>query len=575
MEQQNPKTLRKWRYTWEAQSHSPNLRLFLFDSKTNPKTHCKSLNVTTLLGKSHLLLTWIDDKASASSLHVPIPKVLLDTDSPINFKALDDHIEVKLVLLLPIDHPLVISDFDLVGVREKSTPLVMGYDLKSLSSMKGVYFHCRNCSTRLTKKALLDFSEMPSINWRESADNWFGTCCCSFGGISEKMVAKYTNSYTCSSGMCLLSATTVLLSKDDLIEFVSSGGDGIEERFVSSLALSCDLGGVESGSRGESIRGQVDDSMRKAAMSECCVHDAPDSSESLKLNQQFEFVSSGRNGIENQFESSSTLSSDCGGAESSYRSSEGYENGGESIRGLACGEVDGSSKAMMNECCVHDSPDSSESLRLEQQLLTLDKKFLLDGFLEDVFMAKASNVSKNVEWIEYVCSECSSPLGAYPSSGGLNSDKPIDGGVRLFKCCISTSSVSSESSDVFRKYTLERMFTNQLVECAKEELSFHVLVKDLTTKLPLFQIVILNPNTWSWTGLCSSQDEPGSMLELSPVVKVLFSDCNSSVVKKIDEEVYILNGQGEELIELLTNASKFLPSSCSFLQGSLVSSMHL
>lgn len=514
MEQQNPKPQRPWRYTWEAQSHSPNLRLFLFDSTTNPKTHCKSFNVSIIIGKSQLLVTWINDNEDEATskeeivyLLVPIPRVLLDTESPVNFKALEDYIEVRLVLLLPVDHPLV-SDFNLVtDSREKSAPLEMGYDLKTLSLMGGVHIYCRNCSTRLTKKELFDFSEMPSINWRESADNWFGTCCCSFGGISEKMVVKYTNSYTCSSGLCLLSATTVLLSKDDLVECTLS--NGIENQIESSLALSFDLGGGEPGSR---------------------------SSEGI--------------------------------------SDESHENGGESF----CGKVDDLKqpclgKASMPECCVHESPDSNDSFHLEQQL-TLDKKLLLDGFLEDVFMAKASNVSKNVDWIEFACPECLSPLGAYPSGVGSNG-KPIDDGVRLFKCYISTSSAAGESSDVFRKYTLERMFINQLVECAKEELSFHVLVKDLTTKSPLFNIVILNPNTFSSTGLCSSRDEPGSTLELSPIVKVLFSDCSSSVVKKIDEEVYILKGQGEELIQLITNASKFLPSSCSYLQGSRVSSMHL
>ncbi|CAA7032607.1 unnamed protein product [Microthlaspi erraticum] len=492
--EQNPKTQRKWRYTWEAQSHSPNLRLFLFDSITNPKIHCKCLDVSIILGKSQLLVTWIDDdeekgREEVVSLRVPVPRVLLDAESPVNFRALEDHIEVRLALLLPVDHPLV-SDFNLATDSEKSAPLVMDYDLKTLSSLGGVLINCRNCSNRLTKKALFDFSEMPSINWRESADNWFGNCCCSFGRISEKMVANYTDSYTCSTGLCLLSATTVLLSKDDLI--------GIGDQFESSVALSCDLVGVDI-----------------------------------------------------------------------------HENGGESV----CGKVDDLmlrciDKEAMPECCVHDSDGATESFQLEQKL-TLDKKFLLDGFLEDVFMAKALNVSKNVEWIEFVCPECSSPLGAYPSGVGSNDKKPIDGGVRLFKCYVSTSSASGEASDVFRKYTLERMFTNQLVECAKEELSFHVLVKDLRSKSPLFQIVILNPNTWSSSGLCSSRDEAGSALELAPVVKVLFSDCVSSLGKKIDEEVYILKGQGEELIELLTDASKFLPSSCAYLQGSLVSSMHM
>ncbi|WZZ74086.1 hypothetical protein YC2023_085456 [Brassica napus] len=493
--EQNPKTeRRKWRYTWEAQSHSPNLRLFLFDSETNPKNHCNNLSVSIIPEKSQLLVSWIGSEAERRedgvSLRVTVPRVLLDAESPIKFRALDDHIEVRLALLLPVDHPLV-SDL-VTGDGEKSAPLVMGYDVKTLTLMGGVHLHCRKCSVRLTKRALYEFSEMPSVNWRESADNWFGTCCCSFGGISEKMVVKYTNSYACSSGLCLLSATTVLLSEDDLVECVLSDKVG--------TGRGCDLGGVEFGS----VRSEVD--------------------------------------------------------------SESHENGG---------EVDDSRDKVSSvpECCVHDSHGSSEGFQLDQRL-TLDKKFLLDGFLEDVFMAKASNVSKNVGWIELACPECSSPLGAYPSGCGSNNE-PIDGGVRLFKCYISTSPATGESSDVFRRHTLERMFTNQLVECAKEELSFHVLVKDLTTKSHLFQIIILNPNSWSLTGLCSSLDEAGSTSELSPIVKVLFSDCNSSLVKKVDEEVYILKGQGEELIELLTRASKFLPSSCAYLQDSLVSSMHL
>ncbi|XP_013644713.2 uncharacterized protein LOC106349315 [Brassica napus] len=493
----NPKTeRRKWRYTWEAQSHSPNLRLFLFDSETNPKNHCNNLNVSILPEKSQLLVTWNGSEAEGRedgvSLRVPVPRVLLDAESTVKFRALDDHIEVRLALLLPVDHPLV-SDLVIDGV--KSAPLAMEYDVKALTLMGGVHLHCRKCSVRLTKRALFEFSEMPSVNWRESADNWFGTCCCSFGGISEKMVVKYTNSYACSSGLCLLSATTVLLSEDDLVECVLSDKVG--------TGRGCDLGGVELGS--------------------------------------------GRSEV----------------------NSDSHEDG--------CEVDDSRDKASSSvpECCVHDeSPGSSESFELDQKL-TLDKKFLLDGFLEDVFMAKASNVSKNVDWIELACPECSSPLGAYPSGCGSN-DKPIDGGVRLFKCYISTSSATNgESSDVFRRYTLGRMFTNQLVECAKEELSFHVLVNDLTTKSHLFQIIILNPNSWSLTGLCSSLDEAGSTLELRPIVKVLFSDCKSALVKKVDEEVYILKGQGEELIELLTRASKFLPSSCAYLQGSLVSSMHL
>ncbi|KAG6399575.1 hypothetical protein SASPL_141056 [Salvia splendens] len=58
---------------------------------------------------------------------------------------------------------------------------------------------------------------MPSVNWREVADNWFGNCCCTFGGVSEKLVAEYAKSYTCVPGVCLLNSTSVALSTGDIL----------------------------------------------------------------------------------------------------------------------------------------------------------------------------------------------------------------------------------------------------------------------------------------------------------------------------------------------------------------------
>lgn len=89
--------------------------------------------------------------------------------------------------------------------------------MKSLSSCGGVHFYCRNCEFNLTRSPLSDFVEMPSVDWREVADNWFGACCCSFGGISEKLVARFANSYTSAKGVCLLNFATVTVCKDDLV----------------------------------------------------------------------------------------------------------------------------------------------------------------------------------------------------------------------------------------------------------------------------------------------------------------------------------------------------------------------
>lgn len=106
-EVENP---RKWRFTWEAQSHIPTLRLFLFDSQTKPSLHCRNLQVHVSLSQSLVLLTWFENDKQFS-LRVPLPRVLIDDEPPVSFRAMDDHIEVKLVLLLPVGHPIV-SSFD-------------------------------------------------------------------------------------------------------------------------------------------------------------------------------------------------------------------------------------------------------------------------------------------------------------------------------------------------------------------------------------------------------------------------------------------------------------------------------
>lgn len=98
---------RKWRFTWEAQSHIPTLRLLLFDSYTNPSLQCQNLKVHLNLQESVLSVAWFQDLDM--SIRVPMPPVLVDAESPLSFRAFEDHIEVKLVLLLPVDHPIILN----------------------------------------------------------------------------------------------------------------------------------------------------------------------------------------------------------------------------------------------------------------------------------------------------------------------------------------------------------------------------------------------------------------------------------------------------------------------------------
>ncbi|XP_071711882.1 uncharacterized protein [Rutidosis leptorrhynchoides] len=492
----NPK---KWRFTYESNSHVPILRLYIFNPYINPSSQCVNLNATILFDKSLLKVKWLannhdaDDDNQLASIYVPIPRVLIDVDSPINLRAFDDHIEVKFVLVLPVDHPIVYNfDFDsgqdvVASQNDEFQPLQLDSDVKKLASCGEVFFYCRGCSTKLTRPVRF-FREMPSVNWREAADNWFGTCCCSFGGVSEKLVAKYANLYTCSSDVCLLDATSVVLCKDDLIGYKFP--DQVDKQENKSLGLS-------------------------------------------KLKISSEVVAK-------------NLSTDA----------------------LS---VDHSSQ---HECC-HVHVDEEQTHSTDE--LPVNKASLLNGLLGNSFMVTSSYLSKDVIWSEISCPHCSCLLGAYPRDNivGTSNGSPLNDSVHLFKCFVSTCLPVGGPTDLFRKYTLERMFTRQLLESAEDELSFRTVVRNLHTRSPMLQIVLLNPNSWCSFGDCMDEMVPNPNIIMYPMIKVLFSDCSNqteSQLRKLDEwvaknqvgDIYMLMSKG--LTESLKLANSMLPPSHACLQ---------
>jgi len=169
----------KWRYTWEAQSHTPNLRLLLFPFPFS-KTLNPSLNLTVHLHSPPSFLTLT---STALSLSVPIPNVLLDADFPPAVRSFSDHIEVKLLLLLPVDHPVLSVVHQTLPLPQPllmdygkyfrflllsflfilfyfydlfliSLVLCFGLDVDKLSSAGEVEFVCRSCQYGLTKKPI-------------------------------------------------------------------------------------------------------------------------------------------------------------------------------------------------------------------------------------------------------------------------------------------------------------------------------------------------------------------------------------------------------------------------------------
>lgn len=88
---------------------------------------------------------------------------------------------------------------------------------------------------------------------------------------------------------------------------------------------------------------------------------------------------------------------------------------------------------------------------------------------------------------------------------------------------------------VISKYTVEKMFANRLTECANDESTFRFVIRDLTTKYPVLQIILLNPDTWSCSGDCTRAEDkdPALKLQLRPVIKVLFSDSKAATESQL------------------------------------------
>lgn len=274
------------------------------------------------------------------------------------------------------------------------------------------------------------FKEMPSINWQDVADNWFGSCCCSFGGISEKMVTRYAELYKCAAGACLLDTAAVIICKDDLVGCESLKWDQNHDEFKLNLVNGAlqTRNMLGNGSQQEELIHLKKDSFVEpnvdGEVSHLCEED--------KLNKILEYEV-----IQNTSNSMSSGTSE-------------FQNAENPVTFAACSTnmKDESGNYNAGCCSLKTSEGSSKEHKpgAGSELLT-HQKLLLDGFLWNGFVGRSSNISKDVQWVEFMCPQCSSILGAYPCS---YDNSMLDGGVRLFKCHISTSLPVLDSNDLFR-----------------------------------------------------------------------------------------------------------------------------
>ncbi|XP_039126316.1 uncharacterized protein LOC120262289 [Dioscorea cayenensis subsp. rotundata] len=586
---------RKWRYTWETLAHIPVLRLYLFDSHTDPSVRCRSLESFVRFEESLLLVSWIEDDGDVL-LRVPFPKVLIDHSCPIESIAKHDHIQIKLSLVLPVDHPL---NADISGdAPDKLLPLNLCSDIENISSGNLDLF-CKNCSTKLTRQPVSRFVEMPSVNWQEAADNWFGGCCCSFGGISEKLVSEYTNAYSCVEGTCLVDVASLIICKDDLEGYTfQQVSDGFSECSSKSHLVTSD-GFTEFVKEVGGENSQEDTCEYSEVGAESASHLVNGPSECKDDHSPCALLSSADHGVESQealcvsveiTNVDQNQSSDYQGASSmEFMNLDLSSCTGNIEKPYPYSSADAFPSAGECHCFV----DKTQDMPNKNSMVLCSKKnsmpmegqaCLRNGSLGGGFLIKTSGLSADVEWVEFSCKECSSPVGSFPS---LKDTKvPVDGGIRLFKCYVSTAVPTCGHNDIFRKHTIQRVFANLLHETAADELTFRTVVKDLRTKCPMLQILLLNSKAWSATGYCfeNSTMEPLPETDMQPVVKVLFSDLNATAgansgeikdwsTRNDAEELHMLTHQIKELTESLNSAQRRFPSSCSYLQGMSLSYM--
>jgi hypothetical protein len=266
--------------------------------------------------------------------------------------------------------------------------------------------------------------EMPSSNWEDVADNWFGGCCTSFGGASEKLVSNYINAYGRLEGTSLLDVTSISIETDCL-----------EADLLAQTA--CLTLGHDSIAQQEAI---ADVSMGKDHSAEepaniACIHSKTDG----VIRQVHQ---SGTSQLENDVDVNSEKSTN----EFSVENMEKPDK-----------EIDLLLVDPCHCCCASEYSGKAEDSPSPMALGNQNKRIMLETkrdykltktiSLGSSFIIKASNLLSDYEWVEFHCAQCSSPLGSYPSQC---SHVPADGRVRLFKCYTSTKLPVAGPHDVFR-----------------------------------------------------------------------------------------------------------------------------
>ncbi|CAM6093561.1 unnamed protein product [Calypogeia fissa] len=581
---------KSWRFTYEALTRVHSLRLFLFNSMIPVPWRCASLQATlaseseSMVSSSPVVLCqWNSPNGDSYKLFVPIPVCLIDYSVPFLAFARSDHIEIKLTLLS--SGGSFVDDLSLLGFTYKGEPvdshshggeaaesaLSLNSDAELLTSKQKVTFYCRNCSVELIKEPISCFRALPSTEWRELADHWFGVCCCRDGVHTKSLMTRFDELMTPTSGVCLVGSTICIIHRDDLVRKMV---DSIQHTSVD-LQAQCCTPVTES-----------NDDLRRTG-------DGPDTG--LNGTENHHVSGNGLRPLNNPAMTSNGHSHEALEDSSTYCTSpaarhENLDSNIDELAGAAVTTTSGSHHNAMDEaveprgCCSGSGANHGNGVSDDLPDNAVKAKTIANGFMSGFPSSKLT---------PFECHNCASLVGVCP--GGTEE------GLQLFKCHISSDISACAPSDVFRFHTLERVFSNELLTNAEEDSSYRYIVRDMNSRLPLLQLVIINHESWNCSGFCKEEQRLVSTAEddangtfscqnsrslttkgnqklfLEPVMKVLLCDTSSFSSEELAEverwgqknqadDVYMLDSEVMSLARSLQANRKLFPESSAAFQ---------
>lgn len=153
--------------------------------------------------------------------------LLFDHSAAPRISALHQHVEVSIQLLsLGPSHLDAFSSLSIEDDHsDKGDGSVAATDISSTNdghlvpSLDGdANFFCGSCRTKVSTNPIRDFVQLPCGEWREVAEHWFGTCCCSFGSRAEFLSACYEKSLKLRPGRCFIGSSTFYIDSQDVTD---------------------------------------------------------------------------------------------------------------------------------------------------------------------------------------------------------------------------------------------------------------------------------------------------------------------------------------------------------------------